>query len=191
MKKVFFAPVILLILLSALTFIFIPARLTVSGVIMVRTNVNGLYRNLSNESKWADWWPAKEGSTARGKLFYFNGFSYRLNKPLYQAVEIGMTNSRANYAGTLLLIPMSNDSVAVNWKTTLQTTNNPVSRILNYRAAKKIRTNMKVILDSMKHFNENIENVYAYHIHRTTIKDTFLVASKIVTATYPTTKEIY
>ncbi|HSU49476.1 MAG TPA: hypothetical protein VLJ41_02755 [Segetibacter sp.] len=191
MKKVLVGLLVILIALSASALILIPKELTISKVTLMQAKENTLFRYLSNEGKWKKWWPSKNITSAKNAVYSFNGFTYSLSKSLYQAVEVKMANDGKVYAGRIVIVPVSLDSVAVKWESTFTTSSNPFSRILDYQEAKKIRRNMEVILDSLKAFNEHKENLYAYNIHRATITDTFLVATKITTNHYPSTTEIY
>jgi hypothetical protein len=191
MKKVIIGLLLTLVLISSTVYILIPKNLPVSKVTVIKANGSALYRTISSEEKWAKWWPVEKGVTSETRPYSFNGYLYRLDKPLYQAVDVQMIYEGTTYPGRIMIIPMSPDSVAVRWESTLKTSSNPFTRYAVYRRALTMRKNMEGILDSLKIFSENIENVYDYHVHRTTIKDTFLVATKITSNGYPTTEEIY
>jgi effector-binding domain-containing protein len=191
MKKVLVGLIVISLALSASAFILIPKELTISKVTLIQANENTLYRYLSNEGKWKKWWPSKNTTSDKNGVYGYNGFAYSLSKALYHAVEVKMSNEGKVYAGRIVIVPMSTDSVAVKWESTFSTSSNPFSRILDYQEAKKIRKNMEVILDSLKVFNEHKENLYDYNIHRATITDTFLVATKITTNHFPSIKEVY
>lgn len=191
MKKVLIVLLMIFILFSVATYIFIPKQLTVSKVSLVHANENALLRYLSDEQKWERWWPAKQATFNQKGLFTYNGFSYHLTQILYHEVDVYMMHEAGKYSGKIRLVPITPDTIGVKWETTFETSANPFSRFSAYRMATKMKNNMKVILDSLKAFNEKSEGIYDYHIRRTTIKDTTLVAAKFVTTAYPATKDIY
>ncbi len=191
MKKILTVIAVLLVLFLLSTFIFIPRHLTVSKVTIVKANENAIMRNLSDYAKWKKWWPSKKILQNQKTFYRYNDFTYNINRVLYRSVKVNTINGSHAFDGEIVIIPIAPDSVAVQWKSDIETSANPFTKILKYQQAKAMRSNMEVILKSFKAFNENTENLYAFNIHRTTIKDTFLVATKITANHYPSTKEVY
>src|SRR6476659_6148858 len=136
MKKVLVGLLVILIALSASALILIPKELTISKVTLMQAKENTLFRYLSNEGKWKKWWPSKNITSDKNGVYSFNGFTYSLSKSLYQAVEVKMANDGKVYAGRIVIVPVSLDSVAVKWESTFTTSSNPFSRILDYQEAK-------------------------------------------------------
>ncbi|GEO08412.1 hypothetical protein SAE01_09080 [Segetibacter aerophilus] len=157
----------------------------------MKANENATFRNLSDQNNWTKWWPSQIKEDLRKGYFSFNGYNYELTKKLYNAIEVNMVMGNKAFTGDIILTPIAPDSIAVKWESTLTTGNNPLNKILSYQQAKRIKNNMRVILDSLKSFSENEQRVYACNIQRTTVKDTFLVAAKLTTTHYPSTTEIY
>ena len=191
MKKLLIGLLVIIVLSSITAFILIPQQLSVSSISIMKANENATFRNLSDQNKWTKWWPSQKQEGLQKDYFPYNGYNYQLTKKLYKAIEVNMVKENQAFKGDIIILPISSDSIAVKWKSTLMTGNNPINRILSYQRAKKIKNNMEVILDSLKSFSENKQRVYAYNIQRTTVKDTFLIATKLTTTHYPSTKEIY
>jgi len=193
MKKWLIGLVLLIVIISAAVFIFIPAQLTVSKISLMKANSNATMRILNNETEWNKWWPGKkaEKNTFLKKQYpSFDGYTYQITNRLYNAVEVNMKSEKDVYKAKVVIIPFS-DSIAVQWQTGLFTGNNPVTRILQYRRAVKIRNNLTVILDSLKAFNENTARLYRFNIRLTTLKDTALITTKTTTDFFPSTTDIY
>jgi effector-binding domain-containing protein len=191
MRKILVGLLLIVALSSIAAFILIPAQLSVSSISIMKANENATFRNLSDQNKWTKWWPSQIKEDLRKDYFSFNGYNYQLTKKLYNAIEVNMVIGNKAFTGDIIITPISPDSIAVKWESTLITDNNPLNKILSYQQAKRIKNNMRVILDSLKSFSENKQRVYACNIQRTTVKDTFLVAAKLTTTHYPSTTEIY
>ena len=191
MRKILVGLLLIVVLSSIAAFILIPAQLSVSPISIMKANENATFRNLSNQNNWTKWWPSQKKEDLLKDNFLFNGYNYQLTKKLYNAIEINMLEENKAFTGDIIITPISPDSIAVKWESTLTTSNNPLNKILIYQRAKRIKNNMQVILDSLKSFSENKQRVYECNIQRTTVKDTFLVATKLTTTHYPSTSEIY
>ena len=75
MKK-WLAGFFLLVILAILSiYIFIPAQLNISEATIMKANTNSLFRYLSDDAKWAKWWPADNGQK---EVADHNSY-YRLN----------------------------------------------------------------------------------------------------------------
>jgi effector-binding domain-containing protein len=159
----------------------------------MKANTNALYRYLSDQTKWDKWWPneSKEGQTSINNPPALNNYSYRVTKKLYNVVEVETIKKAQVIAGKIIIIPIAEDSLIVQWRNTFATSINPFIRIQQYLEAINIKKNVAALLDSLKSFSENKQKVYGFPIHHTTLKDTALVAIKAVTPVYPSTTFIY
>ncbi|WP_018617057.1 hypothetical protein [Segetibacter koreensis] len=175
-------------------YIFIPAQLHISVSTAMNTNTNALFRYVSDESKWNQWWPLE---TNEIKLIdedhykHFNGYTYRLKEKLYNAVGVEIIKKNQVIAGKIIIIPIAQDSLIVQWNNNLTTSINPFIRIKQYQQALNTKKNITVILHSLKSFAEDKDKVYKLNIRRTTLTDTLFVAVKTVTTGYPSTEVIY
>ena len=192
MKKGLIALGLFVLLLSLATFIFIPSQLHIFAVTGMKANRNAVFRSLADQVNWATWWPCEnKGLANTNNLLTFNNYSFQLTKKFYNAVEVATIKKNQIIGGKIIIIPITNDSLIVQWQNTFATSINPFIRIQQYLEAINIKKNVAALLDSLKSFSENKQKVYGFPIHHTTLKDTALVAIKAVTPVYPSTTFIY
>lgn len=193
MKKFIIILISLVIFFCAITFILIPKQLKVSEVVLMNANENAVFRSLSVQKKWIDWWPKTGDKSLSGssETFKYDEFKYRLKSVLYNAVEIDVSTDRDILNGKINIIRIQPDSVAVRWDTKLITTNNPITRVIDYQKAVRIKRDMSVILHYLKALSEDKDKIYSFNIRRTTLKDSFFVATKIILPNYPSTAVVY
>ena len=195
MNKFLLILISLCILFLAGIYIFIPRKLEISKVDYAFCNINGASRTIHNSHAWWKWWPdadsIRHDSKTDSVWYYYNGYTYHLNEKLYDAIDIQIKNKQTAVESNIQLFRMNYDSVAIQWKCNLSTGMNPMTKILKYRQAKKIRDNMAIILSGLVSFLNNKENIYGINLHIVMSKDTTMVATKSVTTNYPSTAEIY
>lgn len=192
MKKIIPGIFILLFLLLLSVYLFIPAQLTVSKIVIAQANKSGVLRVLADESKWPQWWPDDKRTTQeRNDIFYYNNFYYQFNKAFLNTIKVSIENRQSQNSSSISVIPLNMDSVALEWKCVLHTGFNPIQKITAYIKARNIKRNMADILNHLASFVGDVKNIYGFSVRYTTLKDTVLVATKTVTQNYPSTKVIY
>jgi len=195
MKTILVVLVSLLILFIVLPFIFVPSEIFISNGKTILVNRDGFKNCLHDIKKWKQWWPGQEPGkiphSPGDSLFTYDGLTCKISKLVADGVEIRVQQGNLELLSNVLVIPKARDSVLAQWNTTLQTGNNPYSRLKNYFTAREIQKNMRSVFDSLCRFAEKIENVYDFPIVRTTFADTILAMSILITTDYPTTEEIY
>ncbi|HEX8676537.1 MAG TPA: hypothetical protein VF700_04915, partial [Segetibacter sp.] len=193
MKKALISLCFFAVLTLISIYIFIPAQLDISGVTAMKANTNVLFRYLSDEAKWDEWWPgeSKEVPLSPNNPPKFNNYTYRVTKKLYNVVEVETIKKAQIIAGKIIIIPIAEDSLIVQWRNTFATSINPIIRVQQYLQAVNIKKDITVLLNSLKSFTEDKEKVYKFNIRFTALRHTFLVATKTVTTNYPSTDVIY
>jgi hypothetical protein len=176
-----------------LEYIFFPKQSNVSNTEKINCKSVTISRFLLAEDKWKKWWPGtvKHNTSINKDTFKYNGYHYTITGLKYNAVDIQTTIDDLTINSTIILVPINNDSVEVDWKYALETNSNPINRIYLYLVTKKINKNMVGIMKSMKAFFENDISVYGMKIDQITVKDTMLVSSKFTSIEYPSTSRIY
>lgn len=191
MKKIFIGVFIFLFLIVVSIFFLIPNQLIVSKIVIAKANQSSVFRLLSDKNKWPQWWPGTVRAPSNGNYLHYNGFDYQLAELLYNRLRITIVNNNTPITSYISLIPIHLDSVALEWKCVLYTGFNPIQKIRQYQKAKAIKSNMADILNHLASYVADDKNIYGFSIRHTTLKDTVLVAAKIVTNHYPTTEVIY
>ncbi len=186
---------VLFLLSLACIYGFIPGEPVISKVVLVESSPNKIYKYLSEENNWARWWPRKTDSPSRtsgheNDSFKYDGYNYQLNQALFNAVEVHIRNKTSKIKTFVTIVSLKKDSVEVKWQFSFVASQNPVKRIQQHLQAKDLEENMEAILYALQSFLERKENVYGINIRQEKVKDTLLVATKLLKANYPSTLEI-
>ena len=195
MKRIFGVLLIVIFLFFTGIYIFIPRNIVISKVTLINCNIDGASRIVLQPTNWQKWTnaakPFAANSTATGNLFTYNGTSYEITKLLHNSIDVVIKSKNFRTNSVIRLFPLSDDSIAVQWKTEIITGFNPFERIQLYRQAISIKKDMTDILANLRSFLENKKNVYHISIQKTSTIDTVMVATKSVSAVYPATQIIY
>lgn len=180
MKKWFVSLLVLVILFFSGIYLFIPRTLELSAVALTHCAPAAAYRILSDDGRWTAWQqPAKEGDT------------YTITKKMYNSLNISIQSADMRTGSTLSLLPLSGDSLALQWQCSLPGGNNPFTKLAQYRKAVALKKNMSATLGQLASFLSDKKNVYGYSIQRTSTIDTLLVTTKTVLPYYPLTPDVY
>jgi hypothetical protein len=193
MKRWFPAFFFIIVLLIAASYFFPPSRFSINEAVKVRANENGVFRVLSDSTKWSRWWnyAASAKVVIDGKSFRCGNTSYQVTELLYKAIKINITYKHGQLESMMHIIPIGNDSTLLSWECKGLSDKNYFHRIIDYGDLREIRSCMKLILNSIKEFAEKKENIYGISIERTSINDTLLISTKATSPTYPDTRFIY
>ncbi len=193
MKKWFAGILILVAVFLGGSYLVIPSNLKITRISYINCTSGGGFRSLSAIENWRKWWPENPKGTPAdtGRIFQYNNDTYQVGPLFRDAFKINIRHKSSRISSLFVIIPLSNDSMAVEWHTVLAMGVNPYKRLTRYLEADVIKSNMSAILDHMRQFLENSDNVYGIHISKISTKDTFLVATKSDFHSYPTTADIY
>ncbi|HEV2832038.1 MAG TPA: GyrI-like domain-containing protein [Hanamia sp.] len=156
-------------------------------------NVNSAFRILSDQRAWEKWWPNKDSlkSTLVENHFFYNGYKYHLTNKFYNSIEVSIKDNNTPVMSRINIIRINPDSVILEWECTRFASINPVARILNYRKARIIKSNMTFIFSRLRLFLEKKENIYGINFYISMSKDSTMVATKRMLTSYPSTSDIY
>jgi hypothetical protein len=193
MTRLFVAVLIIVSLLLACIYILIPKEIKISIQAVVKANEKAVYRSLINESNWKNWWPGKQKEDSEKNLneFYLNNHVYKAGTNLPFGIEVIISDNGFSRNSLLRLLPLSVDSMAINWTMTQATTSNPFTKVAAYFKTKSIRSDMQQILHRLKLFAEAEKNLYGIDIKQTTVNDTLLMVKKVVQKERPSNDDIY
>jgi hypothetical protein len=175
---------------------FIPGKIDFREVIRIQVNRVNATRFIADESKWKKWWP-KENVNQQSDIiqtdtnYLYKNYHYAVKWKMIMGDSIMITSNSTRLNSLLNIIPLNRDSIALQWKGESVSTFDPIKRFENYLESKKLEDNIEELLQSMKVFLENKENLYGIRIDQIKVKDTLLVATKYSSNTYPGTSEIY
>lgn len=175
MMRFFVAIMFVIVIAGLITYFLIPSPLKVSGGGNLVTSTNGSFRVLTRQDIWDKFSPG----------------SFLITKKLLNTVELDVKNENFHFPVSLVLIPLSEDSVAVSWSGTFPVTQNPISKIRQYARASFVNEKMNAALKNFQAFVQQTENIYGFRIEEKSTKDTFLIATRFTTSTVPDNSLIY
>ena len=169
-------------LLIASPYLFIPSRLNASKIVPARCNADGAARVLMDTAGWAKWWPVN--GPRRSDL--------RLVRPLRRAAGIVIGDQGRPVSTLLSIFPLEGmDSSYMQWKFSLDAGRNPLKRIARYREAMRLKEEMGVVLNAFRAYVENRDNVYGIVIRDVPTKDSLVEETSRTMEMYPGTDAIY
>jgi hypothetical protein len=194
MKKWLISLSIVLALLLASVYIFIPNTITISKVSRINCTESGASRYLFEKNKWKNWWPDSANAQAQADsntVFTYKDYSYRIVSNYLYIINILIEHNSFRENSKMHITSLLGDSAAIIWECTFQASLNPITRVLQYQHAVQVKNNMNDLLNHLQSFLEKRENIYSIRIEQGRIKDTCLVSVKNMFATYPTVATIY
>ena len=194
MKKFLLFLLVVLAVATLAVYVFIPADIKFSNLVFIRANSQVLLRTLSSQSGWTNSFSKRSspGVPYTDKVhFNYKNDLYTVEKILMNTAQINISNEDHMVNTLINAIPVSNDSVAVEWAGDMQAGYNPISRIKYYNQAKSLKGNMESIMKSLKSYLEEKGMAYGLDIKEQQVVDTVLISTKHNYNSFPTTTEIY
>ncbi|MEP6950725.1 MAG: GyrI-like domain-containing protein [Ginsengibacter sp.] len=195
MKTLLISVTVICSLVLAGIYLFIPSKINFSKVAIIKTRINIANRFLLDESNWRKWFPADSpGNLPTGNdknTYRYKNYVYSVEKKMMNAASVSISNRQILLESLITMISMNGDSIAIEWKSNMPASSNPVERIRNYISARKLHNNMSDILTHLQTFLAKSENVYGIHLHEIISKDSTLVTTRDITTGYPSTTDIY
>jgi hypothetical protein len=174
-RRLIVAIISLIVVAFILIYLLIPSPLTASGRVSFNVNSNTTYHALAEQKNWDKWSPE----------------TFRITNHLVNTIELDVTNKSATIPVSLLLIPVAKDSTIVVWKATFSESPNPLTRVNQYSQSLDLKELMDKALMNFRSFVQQSENIYGIHIRETSTKDTFLIATRFVSDTFPSNQIVY
>ncbi|MGZ8559270.1 MAG: hypothetical protein ACXWWC_13090 [Chitinophagaceae bacterium] len=192
MKKWFIVIISLSLLFLFIAYYIIPAKILVTKSITANANQTGVYRFLNDESNWQKWWPGKiPGNTRTDTLLEEDGFSFKINKILYNAFDISITKGKNTDSSVLFIFSPVKDSIRIEWNTTINTGTNPFRKVSRYFKARDLSKTLDAVLTAMQKHVGNVHHIYGTDIRKEKVKIEFLVSTTNRFDHYPDTEDIY
>ena len=187
MNKIFLLIIILLTLCVGSIYFFIPRDIKIHDSAVAHCIPKNIADCLRNETTWEKWWPG----SFNGKMFTYGNYRYNLTEPFTDGAQVELNKGQKNFSTRILVVPSGKDSALVEWQASLAAGYNPIKRIAQWFEAREMKNDMRFLLDTLVNFAGKTENMYGFHIERTTFTDTILVATKFSSTRYPTTEIIF
>jgi effector-binding domain-containing protein len=182
----------MLILAVAATYVFIPGKINIANVSLVKCTLNKVNACLRSPDRWAQWWPNYNMEDKKtDSIFTYRGFEYKLTEPLSNGANIQLAGKNISVESNIFLLSIGKDSTAIQWRTSFTASLNPVKRFLQYFRAVTIKKNMNAVLEKLHDYADKTENIYGLSIRTEKVKFEFLVSVKKSLPAYPGTATIY
>jgi len=174
---------ILIVFLSAFTYLLIPGELKGSAVAYIRANPKAVSRQVGSKADWRKWWPEADA-------FIYKGKEYNITRPMYNALEVSVGRGEKKITTVLSVIPVSIDSTALEWKFELKTGSFPTQRIQQYRKAAQLKQELNSILSAVQKYYEDEKNLYGFTVKQTKVTDSVLIYTSKIFDHYPDAADV-
>lgn len=196
MRRLIISFFILLLLSLVGIYVFIPRTISISKTAYVDCNIDGAARILLQPGQWKKWWVnntifADQAFSIKNDAFVYKEAAYKITRLSRNSVDLTIDKGNSKTNSTLQFFPFNADSVAIIWKASLASGQNPFGKVQRYWQAISIKKDMTNILLNLHSFLGNKENIYGINIQKTSTTDTLLVAAKSVSQVYPNQEMIY
>ncbi len=185
--------IFVLISIGCLYFI-IPNRIPIHESLKLAVNAKGFTRNILDEKKWNQWWPGNDSafvSNERALSFRYNGNTYNILEKRMSSIVLSVQDNTDSIQTEVFFIPIKEDSVKMSWVAQKLSSANPAKRLQIFFKTKNIIKDLKTILQSIKKFHENQDNLYGIKIKKEHVVDSNLISTSIETKGFPNTENIY
>ncbi|MEN9571565.1 MAG: hypothetical protein RL172_2796 [Bacteroidota bacterium] len=187
MKKWIATLVILLICVSAFTYLYIPNTINIKAETDIPATQQGLHRMLLDKGNVKKWWPG----TATDTALLLHGNQYQFINNNISLLVVPVNSNHFALHSSLYIVSIQTDSVHLAWVGQVQAPANPVKRWQVWRAANAINNDWAVLLKSMRNFYSNNQNIYGIKVEKALVADSILITTSATTLTYPSTEFIY
>jgi hypothetical protein len=194
MKKLLFVLLAILVISLASVYILIPNPIVVSTAEQVESSERIISESLNQENKRRQWWPKDTGQKSgmsQNPAPELNGLRYEFHPAHLGFTEVLISQEKFKARSLITWESIAKSTYEVTWRTAMPASGNPVKRIRQYQQARQVKENMNLVLHNFLPYIVNSQNVYGFNIERRTVKDTVLLTSSLLTASYPQTKKIY
>jgi hypothetical protein len=191
MKKILIAAFVILLVVLAGIYLFIPNKIILSRQLTVAANREALFRNLGASSNWNNWWPSEKMVTGENATFSLNGIQYQPLEQKVLSLPVMITSGEFRCAAEITCIAMGSDSTIIEMSGSMITSYNPLKRINAFFAAKKIKQETTALLQHIKNHYSSTLSLYQYDIQKRSVTDSTLLTNIKEIKGIPTTATIY
>ncbi len=186
MKKFLLAILVLFILFWIGVLIFIPSPLTVSSVVYAQGQAPKVNAVAMHPEGWKKWWPGSNGTSYQHGIYTYSIVA----QTTLNATILAKAGSDT-FTSEILVLPVTPDSSAIQWKTELATSLNPFTRIQQYNRAAGIKTDFQLLLDSLSGYLNDRKKIYGLDIAISNFKNPFMISTQAEFTHYPSVNEVY
>jgi hypothetical protein len=187
MKKWIAILLVVILLFFIAISLLIPSQFSVSNTVLLKANPNSVYRCLRNEEKWEKILQ----QNVSNNTFEQRKEMFTVKRKLMESLEVQIKKDGTSFPSLVKVLPLGNDSAAINWTIDIKNGSNPLRKIKNFFVARKLEATTVDILNNMRKFLENNKNIYDIDVSIVGVKDTLLITVKKVFKNYPSPQDVY
>lgn len=189
MKKWIIIVCLFLLVIATILYFLIPANKNTGYKVMVNCTESGASRKIINKENWQLWWP---GQKINDTLYTYQSRTYKIDKILLNGIQTTIFNNKDSVKAVLQVLFYGNDSTQFQWMfNNINYSANPLIRFKQYFAVRKCSKNIVLLLENMKKYFDNPENIYGLKITRQRVAEASMISLKDTFQQYPSTQEIY
>ncbi|TWR27272.1 hypothetical protein FPZ42_09640 [Mucilaginibacter achroorhodeus] len=185
------------LLITALLFLFvvsiyfiIPQYIKVTSNVEVDANDLNVARFLVNKAPWQKWWPGKI-KTNDSVNYTFQDIDVKLHHSTYGSVMAKLKKGDLDADSKLSYNSTEEIACNVQWNAEIQSSLNPITRVKQYFAMRKLRDDMQQILVSFKKFMQTDSNIYGFKFRVEKIMTEFMLVTTTNLKEYPQSNLVY
>ena len=192
MKKLLITLLLLVVIATVATYIFVPNTNSVAEKTSIAANHKAVFRVLSEPKILAKLIQNKATTTSPGlSIFEYNGVHMRFQERLNDIIEVTI-DQKGNYTKSIIqVISKGKDSTLVEWRLPLTLSYNPLKRIQQYIEVRVVKAKMTSFLNNLKTFAVQSKNIYGFDIKRAKLSDSLLITTKTTSLTPPSPEAYY
>jgi hypothetical protein len=116
---------------------------------------------------------------------------FKVKQKLMESLVVQVKKDGVFFPGLIKVLPLGNDSAAINWTIDIKNGANPLRKIKNFFVARKLEAATIDILNNMRAFLENNKNIYDIDVRIVGVKDTLMITVKKTFKNYPSPQDVY
>lgn len=191
MKKWLPALLGVLLILLLCSYFILPGKVSIYHHLPARLSPRSLQRGLEDEGKWQQWWPGEVQEGKGSRQLSYNGYTYTLEERALTTLHFTVSKGGFSTRAALNFIPTHKDSVQLSWVVDQPLPSSPSRRLQAYRASRQLEEDLLAILQRMKDFYADPDNIYSIAIKKDLVVDSILVSTYATSNGFPSTEFVY
>ncbi len=193
MKKWILLLFILLVIVIGGVCFFVPRSFQITETTSLAVNNKAFARNILEERNWKKWWPTKIELKKDGSadVLVFNNKTYSIIEKKLTSAVVAITTNSDTVLSELFFLPLSPDSINLQWAARVSTTANPIDKLQTFFKTNALKKDLHAIIESMQQHYAVETNLYELPIQKDKVQDSTLISTFTITQGYPATGIIY
>lgn len=155
-----------------------------------KANPRATLRTMLQDSNLQKWWPGTSTQDEKGLHLFYDGYTFDVTDKKLSSLVFKITKQNYLAEGLLSFFPLYPDSVAFSWQ--VETKNNHLLQAINsHFKSNRLKKDLAEILQKIKPYFSNFDNLYKFHIQKTFVTDSILISTSAESKGYPSTEFIY